>query len=149
MAHVTCRLTAKNRDQLRNPTLNNRVWATFTFYLFLFLLHLFPVCPYYSTRLVSTIPFPTSFLQLSLERKHAKLPVFPTKNDNQSQKLEGPWSPSPKLEVTRSHGSHRAVGCVCDYCCFATWSRNLHGRGKLARLSAFLQLLFPSVTLCK
>jgi len=32
MIHVTCRLTAKNRDQLRNPTLGNRVWATFTFY---------------------------------------------------------------------------------------------------------------------
>jgi len=28
MTHVTCRLTAKNRDQLRNPTLCNRVWAT-------------------------------------------------------------------------------------------------------------------------
>ena len=32
MTHVTCRLTAKNRDQLRNPTLSNQVWATFTFY---------------------------------------------------------------------------------------------------------------------
>ena len=31
MTHVTCRLTAKNRDQLRNPTLGNRIWATFTF----------------------------------------------------------------------------------------------------------------------
>ena len=31
MIHVTCRLTAKNRDQLRNHTLGNRVWATFTF----------------------------------------------------------------------------------------------------------------------
>ena len=31
MTHVTCRLTAKNRDQLRKPTLGNRVWATFTF----------------------------------------------------------------------------------------------------------------------
>jgi len=31
MIHVTRRLTAKNRDQLRNPTLGNRVWATFTF----------------------------------------------------------------------------------------------------------------------
>ena len=31
MTHVTCRLTAKNRDQLRNPMLGNRVWATFTF----------------------------------------------------------------------------------------------------------------------
>ena len=29
MTHVTRRLTAKNRDQLRNATLGNRVWATF------------------------------------------------------------------------------------------------------------------------
>jgi len=29
--HVTCRLTAKNQDQLQNPMLSNRVWATFTF----------------------------------------------------------------------------------------------------------------------
>jgi len=33
MTHITCRLTAKNRDQLRNPTLGNRVWATFTFFI--------------------------------------------------------------------------------------------------------------------
>jgi len=33
MTHVTCRLTAKNRDQLQNPTIGNRVWATFTFYI--------------------------------------------------------------------------------------------------------------------
>ena len=32
MTDVTFRLTAKNRDQLRNPTLGNRVWATFTFF---------------------------------------------------------------------------------------------------------------------
>ena len=30
MTHITCKLTAKNRDQLRNRTLGNRVWATFT-----------------------------------------------------------------------------------------------------------------------
>jgi len=29
MIHITRRLTAKNRDQLRNPTLGNQVWATF------------------------------------------------------------------------------------------------------------------------
>jgi len=29
MTHVTCRLTAKNRDQLRNATLGNRVRAAF------------------------------------------------------------------------------------------------------------------------
>jgi len=33
MTHVTCRLTAKNRDQLRNPTLGSRVWATFSFFI--------------------------------------------------------------------------------------------------------------------
>jgi len=33
VTHVTYRLTAKNRDQLLNPTLGNRVWATFTFLL--------------------------------------------------------------------------------------------------------------------
>jgi len=31
VSYVTCRLTAKNRDQLRNPTLGNGVWAAFTF----------------------------------------------------------------------------------------------------------------------
>jgi len=29
MTHITCRLTAKNRDQLRNLALGNRVRATF------------------------------------------------------------------------------------------------------------------------
>jgi len=30
MTHITCKLTAENWDQLRNFTLGNRVWATFT-----------------------------------------------------------------------------------------------------------------------
>jgi len=34
MTYVTCRLTAKNRDQLQNPMLSNRVLATFTFFNF-------------------------------------------------------------------------------------------------------------------
>ena len=38
MTHVTCRLTAKNRDQLRNPTLGNRVWATFFTFIAIVLL---------------------------------------------------------------------------------------------------------------
>jgi len=29
MTHVTCRLTAKNRDQLRNHTLGSRKWAIY------------------------------------------------------------------------------------------------------------------------
>ena len=32
MTHVTCRLTAKNQDRLRNPVLGNRERATFTFF---------------------------------------------------------------------------------------------------------------------
>jgi len=36
MTHVSCRLPAENRDQLRNPTLGNRVWATFLPFLFTF-----------------------------------------------------------------------------------------------------------------
>ena len=35
MTHVTCMLTAKNRDQLRNPTLGNWVWATFYLHVYL------------------------------------------------------------------------------------------------------------------
>jgi len=31
MSHITCRLTAKNLDQLRDPTLGNQVWATFLY----------------------------------------------------------------------------------------------------------------------
>ena len=31
MTHITCRLIAKNWDQLRNPKLCNRIWATFIF----------------------------------------------------------------------------------------------------------------------
>jgi len=39
MTHVTCRLTAKNRDQLRNPTLGNREYGHL--YLFSLLLKSF------------------------------------------------------------------------------------------------------------
>ena len=34
MTHVTCTLTAKNWDQLQNPTLGNQVWATFLYLLY-------------------------------------------------------------------------------------------------------------------
>ena len=33
MTDVTCRLTAKNRDQFQNPTLGNRVWASFLLFV--------------------------------------------------------------------------------------------------------------------
>jgi len=36
MTRITCRLTVKNRDQPRNPTLGNRVWAAFTFSISVF-----------------------------------------------------------------------------------------------------------------
>ena len=41
MTHITCRLTAKNWDHLRNPMLGNRVWAT---YLYLLLLNTIIYC---------------------------------------------------------------------------------------------------------
>jgi len=31
MAHVTCRLAAKNQDQLRNPTLDNSTYGEVTY----------------------------------------------------------------------------------------------------------------------
>ena len=42
------RLTAKNRDQLRNPTLGNGVWAnfTFTFLGFIYCAHML-YCSYF------------------------------------------------------------------------------------------------------
>ena len=36
MTHVACMLTAKNRDQLRNPTRGGRLWATFAFLIWRF-----------------------------------------------------------------------------------------------------------------
>jgi len=39
MTHITCRLTAKNRDQLRNLMLGNRVWAAFIPSLLMFCKH--------------------------------------------------------------------------------------------------------------
>ena len=44
MTPVTCRLTAKNRDQLRNPMLGNRVWATFTFTFLRLLFSAYIIC---------------------------------------------------------------------------------------------------------
>ena len=49
LTHVTCRLTAKNRDQLRNPTLGNRVWATFAFTFYI------AYCPH--SRLAARQPY--------------------------------------------------------------------------------------------
>ena len=43
MTHITCSLTAKNRYQLRNPTLGKRVWATF-YMLMLFAMTGFDSC---------------------------------------------------------------------------------------------------------
>jgi len=44
VTHITCRLTAKNWDQLRNPTLCNRVWATFTFYIVIDVIVIVVIC---------------------------------------------------------------------------------------------------------
>ena len=55
MTYVTCRLTAKNRDQLRNHTLGSRVWATFTFF----------TLQCFQTRTVTYLPYRVSGSTLS------------------------------------------------------------------------------------
>jgi len=58
MTHVTCRLTARNRDQLQNPTLGNRVWATATF---TFYGYPFPVSPVIAPPPFHLFPSPVLF----------------------------------------------------------------------------------------
>ena len=68
MTHVTCRLTAKDQDQLRNPTLGNRVWATFTFFTYLRVLAACSIAGAASrTDLVRSVVVACSRLQLSVE----------------------------------------------------------------------------------
>ena len=55
MTHITCRLTAKNRDQLRNLALGNRVWATF-FFTFLIILTGTSGLPFTRADLLPAVP---------------------------------------------------------------------------------------------
>jgi len=77
MAHVTCRLTAKNRDQLQDPTLGNRVWVTFTL-------------PFTSRQILAT---PLTFSILSTS-SHA------------SQGVPGPSMPHCPSKSAPSRGDH-------------------------------------------
>ena len=63
MTHVTCRLTAKNRDQLRNPTLGNRVPATFTF------VSLYQLYYFSALWLLIILPFWYRLTQVVLEKR--------------------------------------------------------------------------------
>jgi len=63
MTHATCRLTAKNRDQLRNPRLVNRVWATFTFCK-----NVYTTVPCYYDLLHPTKTFPFIHIRLLVEQ---------------------------------------------------------------------------------
>jgi len=62
MTHATCRLTAKNRDQLRNHTLGYRAWATFTY---LFALETIVVGSYGALGHVPTLDFNNLFFSTS------------------------------------------------------------------------------------
>jgi len=55
MTHVTCRLTAKNLDQLWNSTLGDRVWASFTLFI-----------PWFETEIVLERVFNWQFFSMSL-----------------------------------------------------------------------------------
>ena len=114
MTHVTCRLTAKNRDQLRNPTLGNRVWAVFAFYT-LFLHH--------------------AWLQGSViwadDMAHRLVPVLMTLNDREGRRkpVAGRFKCSPSnvlqliLRVARSlydsWASYQRMLCIhCGRCLY-------------------------------
>ena len=62
MTYVTCRLTAKTRDQLRNPTLGNRVWATFFTYTALRSRSLRP-CKYQTSIVRMHVPHSAAYLR--------------------------------------------------------------------------------------
>jgi len=80
MTNVTCRLTAKNRDQLRNPMLGNRVRAIFLSEKFYFFLSVMAMQKLHArtasrissiTRIASTMARPsllTSAVTLSTQR---------------------------------------------------------------------------------
>jgi len=121
MTHVACRLTAKNRDQLRNPTLGNRVWATFTFLTlgreitrpettrsaihFLFLRSPSPVARYCFTHVSSIFSY-SSLFPCSLKFTIGLLAS--EKNYTQLQKLEGTKTSGPRDPRSRSGRVPRA-----------------------------------------
>jgi len=72
MTHVTCRLTAKNRDQLRNSTLGNQVWATF-----------FHSCPLGEWSIVMTV-----FFCLSVSVNHKCLTMLEQQTITKSTKAQ-------------------------------------------------------------
>jgi len=76
MTPVTCRLTAKNRDQLRNPTLGNRVWATFAFTIPLWTPHCSALCQH-RHNIIVTIIYWCYYAQQALSngRPSVRLPV--------------------------------------------------------------------------
>jgi len=91
MAHVTCRLTAKNRDQLRNPTLGNRVGLSATLPL------------YCNSKTCRTL------LRRSLGLFK---PLYTCRSTNQS------WSSEILIEPARGAGVEQVVSrcCGCYVC---------------------------------
>jgi len=115
MTQVTCRLTAENRDQLRNPTLGNRVWATFTFYSYSTITAPFPppfvVTIFIQTLLASSwewLPC-TSFLpllffpQFFLFPAHLPLPSLPTPPMDLYMPIMFPYSLGHDLQNILQH----------------------------------------------
>jgi len=89
MTHLICRLTAKNRDQLRNPTLGNRVWA----YLYLTLL-----ARQGTANRKRSLIFATALFQLGLYSGLSSIPVMPVVLSNGDTKTCNSW-----LKATTTH----------------------------------------------
>jgi len=96
---VTCRLTAKNRDQLRNPTSGNRVRATFTFFI--------PFSKLSEWRsAVSSTAHVASILHLALliisnarRRSTDPLETQPTRTDRRDQRTFQPCCPTSEKHI--------------------------------------------------
>jgi len=89
VTHVTCRLTAKNRDQLRNPALGNRVWASFTF--------------------LETLTEALD-VKFSADRAYAVLPGLPQPCDQQTDRQT---DHATRVAIDRAHSrdTDRSTGC--------------------------------------
>jgi len=96
MTHVTCRLTGKNRDQLRNPTLGNRVWSTFTFFTLVYIDQLRP-----AARTLRTTHTNRLNRENNRDTRNVPLPVFPGR---------------PCFTCRRRRYRRTALICACRLC---------------------------------
>jgi len=106
MTHVTCRLSAKNQHQLWNPTLGNRVWATFTLLLVL-LLYLW----YAGVRMLDgEVTDAVEAQSLALNQQHIDVFSASWGPDDDGRTVDGPGPLARKAFID----GIQAVGSLCS-----------------------------------